>query len=656
MGDIMRKYMQTLKKIRKMPVSVVAKKANQKVKQKAYHLYRRHTINFFPIDTSIGIFLNFKTDSQPLFNKNKDFYSKEIVSLQKKEQIIQDANKICNHMFDLLGSGNVNLGSSIAWNKDFKTGFIWENRFYKDIKVVDITNNSDVKVPWELSRFQHLFTLGKAYWLTNNEKYAVEFKEEIEGWIKDNPVENSVNWTCAMEVAIRAVNWINGYYFFKDSPSISKEFWLIFNKSLYFHGYFIIRNLENGTHTGNHYLSDIVGLAWLGLYFNGLHVTSKRQINQPHFWLDFAIEELKREMFIEVNEDGTNYESSTAYHRLVTELFLITTIFLEKNNKELPIPYKKRLEKMCEFIMDITKPNGTAPLIGDADNGRFIILSNWSNLVNVDFSHLLYIAGEYYNRNDFRYFGRRFKEDALWVIGEYENLQLYEPKLISKGYQQGGYYILRNELFHCVVRCGELSFRGLGDHSHNDQLSFELNIRDKDFIVDPGTYMYTGDANMRNLFRSTKFHNTIQIEKKEQNHFNPKELFFMKEQTKSQCKEFTEETFVGEHYGYVEKTGHVHRRTIHIQDRMCIIKDSLDGSVVSDVQFILNLSPEVQVFPEHNNTLYLISGEIKIRIQGLKNIQVEKGFVSNSFGTKVESFRIISSVDLNYSEIIIEVI
>ena len=91
--------------------------------------------------------------------KIKDFYTR---NKEIELKILKDANNILKHKFDLLGSGIVELGKNIKWNQDFKSGFVWENDFYKNIKIIDLDNNSDVKVPWELSRFQHLFSLGKA--------------------------------------------------------------------------------------------------------------------------------------------------------------------------------------------------------------------------------------------------------------------------------------------------------------------------------------------------------------------------------------------------------------------------------------------------------------------------------------------------------------
>ena len=47
-----------------------------------------------------------------------------------------------------------------------------------------------------------------------------------------------------------------------------------------------------------------------------------------------------------------------------------------------------------------------------------------------------------------------------------------------------------------------------GSHGHNDSLSIDVWANGKSLIVDPGTYVYTGDLKQRHLFRSTAFHST----------------------------------------------------------------------------------------------------------------------------------------------------
>lgn len=103
---------------------------------------------------------DFSTEFRCFFSiANREEYVKYLKEQHKDQQIISDADRICCHIFNLLNSGEIFLGDKILWNKDYKTGFVWDNKYYTKIKAVDFTNNSDVKFCWELSRFQHMITL-----------------------------------------------------------------------------------------------------------------------------------------------------------------------------------------------------------------------------------------------------------------------------------------------------------------------------------------------------------------------------------------------------------------------------------------------------------------------------------------------------------------
>lgn len=635
-----------IERLKNMPIKIIIKKVGRKISKKIYYSYRRIKIKHEKLTVVDSSFHDFAPKCKFLYQlDNKEDYICKLNQLLHIDSIIIAANKICKHEFNILGSTYINLGKNIPWNKDFKTGFKWENEFYKDIKIVDLYNNADVKVPWELSRFQHLFTIGKAYLITNDEMYALEFKAELEDWIEMNPVEMSINWTCTMEVAIRAVNLICAYFFFQKSRIIDYKFLTKFHEVLYLHGIFIYKNLENeGWHNTNHYLSNLAGLIWLGIYFDNFNVTNNR--NTSKVWLKFGIFEFEKEMSKEVNEDGTDYEASTAYHRLVTEIFLITTRLCNINNINFSKGYMKKLEKMCEFIMDITKPNGLSPIIGDADDGRMLILSNYEGWNKRDFNYVLGIAGEYFDRNDFRAIGNEYREDALWIMGDYEFLNKGIPQK-SKEYVNGGYYILKNKRTYCIIRCGELSCRGEGGHSHNDQLSFELNIDGEDFIIDPGTYVYTADYKMRNLFRSTEMHNTIYIDNIEQNDFDEWNLFYMREQSFGKCKLFNDTTFCGEHYGYKEKCGVIHERSIKLLKNMLIIEDKLLGKIIKNkvtINFIIDKDVEIK---EKANGIELMKNNKRVFLEFDSLYSIEDSFVSYGYGEKIHTNKLSVMVN-NY--------
>ncbi|MBV9079822.1 MAG: hypothetical protein JO102_01745, partial [Elusimicrobia bacterium] len=148
------------------------------------------------------------------------------------EQILAEADRATRLVVDVLGSGPVDLeafrqrsdlrlypgttgaapseialASRIPWHFDFKAGVAWPPAtFFSDVAWG--AAGVDIKVPWELSRCQHFVTLGQAYAITRDERFARAFSEQLEDWIRANPPKYGVNWACAMDVALRAANWL----------------------------------------------------------------------------------------------------------------------------------------------------------------------------------------------------------------------------------------------------------------------------------------------------------------------------------------------------------------------------------------------------------------------------------------------------------------
>jgi len=610
---------------------------------------------------------DFRSRAVPLFffdESDIDFFRK--ASFPEKQTIIKDADSVCNHDFDLLGSGKTNVdgeGGKIDWHKDFKSGVRWDpSVFYTDIPSIK-GDGRDIIVPWELSRVQHLPTLGKAYQLTGDEKYAKEFVDEVIDWIDSNLPGYGVNWRCTMDVAIRVVNWIWGYNFFRDSPHISDGFLLKFLKSLHIHERHIMANLERrsrvrefGTSllihrrpimaslhrswtriTNNHYLSNIVGLVYLGIMLP--------EFKKARKWLGFGMKELIREMGKQVYPDGVVYEGSISYHRLQTELFLSSTLLCLKNGITFPRWYMERLEKMTEFVMYYTKPDGTAPQIGDNDDGRLHILASYGGWDKRDHRYLPSIGAALFNRADFKWMAGQFHEEAFWLLGaqQLEGVNQY-PK--SNAFPDGGFYIMRKNRLYMVTDCQPNDILAPSGHRHNSRLSFELFAYDKSFIIDPGAYIYTASKDMRNLFRSTKYHNTVVVDNEEQNRFREDVMFYMNYDAAVRVNrwETTDEfDFLdAEHYGYQRlKQPVVHRRQIWFDkvNSFWIIKDVLSSEGVHQFDLYFHFAPmELQFGQDYSLSLKTKTDGANIALipvekEGL-SVEVTNGWISYSYGVK----------------------
>ncbi len=571
--------------------------------------------------------------------------------LPQSRGILKDADEICTHNFDLLGSEKRNVDRApgkIDWHRDFKSGETWEpSIFYTDVRSVKKSTESDIKVPWELSRFQHLPTLGKAYWLTSDEKYTREFTSQLEDWIESNPPLYGVNWTTTMDVAIRVVNWIWGFYFFRQSPELNDQFLLKFLKSLYIHGKFIMGNLERTPWgiTSNHYLSNLVGLLYLGLLFP--------EFKEARKWREHSIKELLREMKRQVYADGVDYEGSPSYHRLVTELFLSATLLGLKNGLTFPEWYLKRLERMLEFIARYTKPDGTAPQIGDNDDGRLHILANYGNWARLDHRYLLSTGAVLFNRPDLKHAAGEFHEEALWILGEdgasrFNELANQKTSAASRSFPSGGFYIMRNDNLHMMVDCAPADPKAPSGHKHNSRLSFELFAYNQTFIVDPGTYLYTADKAMRNLFRSTKYHNTIVVDEEEQSRLDENRLFSLGLDAAVRVNRWestAEYDFLdAEHRGYQRlKEPVIHRRLIFCnkQENYWVIRDILTGRGLHHFDLYFHFAPvDIEIDSEHLVTKTKAKGAnlaiIPLNTEGL-SAEIEAGWVSYRYGIKVEA-------------------
>ena len=183
-------------------------------------------------------------------------------------RIIEAAEKAVERRVDLLGSGEVALGRPIQWHKDFKSGYSWPMALFRRLDVLALDRDSDVKVPWELSRLQWLIPAGQAYLLTGDERYAEAARQVIEEWAEANPLARGVNWACTMDVALRGIALVWLFHVFHRSAQWwDSDFRGDFLKLLYLHGDFTSRHLEWSDVNGNHLLADAAGLVVMGLFF-----------------------------------------------------------------------------------------------------------------------------------------------------------------------------------------------------------------------------------------------------------------------------------------------------------------------------------------------------------------------------------------------------
>ncbi len=575
------------------------------------------------------------------------------VSFQRTPKNIAAAMPmIMEHRFDLLGSGWVSVEcdpksyrlssgnqkralairqlidsayNPIDWQLDFKSGYRWRADRLSGTLRYGHEPAVDVKVPWELARLHHLSWLAQS----GDEKSIREFRNQVLDFAAANPPGYGVNWLCTMDVAIRAANIIIAYdLFISQGIEFDEAFLGEFHALIVAHGKHIMANLEwHDVHRANHYLADIVGLLFVAAY---LPCT-----DESNAWLIFSVEQMINEVERQFTPDGANFEASTSYHRLSAEMVVYGTALvlgLPKDKKAIlggknsfPDWYFERLERMAEFCVHVTKPNGRVAQIGDNDSGRFFkICPSFDEAggtfkeQHLDHRSTVAAINGLFEREDFEEFsgpdvaldttvvsalagGQKITsylkpgdnpgamgvqitggvDSGLSVLAQ----TFIEPVdatvlngLTVFSYPDFGLFIWRSSRFFMSVRCGPVGQNGNGGHAHNDQLAIELNIDGEDWIADPGTYLYTPAPNDRNAYRSVHAHAAPKIGDKEPSRLDFG-LFRLENNVDARCLCFSPDGFEGRHAGY----GVPLHRHIEIQDGKIRITDLISGTKSSKV-------------------------------------------------------------------------
>lgn len=429
------------------------------------------------------------------------------------KDLIRAADAICDGRIELLGFGPVEVGTEIDWHREPISGIVSPRKHWKEFDELDASESGDKRILWELNRHQHFFTLGAAYRLTQNERYAHLFARQLSSWIHENPPGVGVNWVSSLEISFRSISWVWALNLFKDSAELTGDLVLDCVRLLYVHGRHIETYLSTYFSPNTHLTGEALGLYYLGTQLPFLESASE--------WRRRGEDILLTEISKQISADGVYFEQSSWYQRYTVDFYLhfyvLRELFGETAYDERNTVADERLNSALTFLLNITRPDGTTPMIGDDDGGRLLPLT-----LNAgdDLRGTLSAGAAILGCSDLAFGGDGSMEETFWLLGaagvrSVERLSIREPETLSRGFSEGGYFVMRNGWTPTddtlVIDCGELGALS-GAHGHADLLSIDLSLRGRPLFIDPGTYSYSGSAEMREQFRSSKAHNTLTVD------------------------------------------------------------------------------------------------------------------------------------------------
>jgi hypothetical protein len=518
-----------------------------------------------------------------------------------RDRLAQAADDVAAHRLTFFDLSRHHMGDPIDWNRDPKSGRRAPLRFGRWVDYRDLSTAGDCKLVWEPNRHHHLVVLGRAYRATGDERYARALFEQLESWLDACPFGRGMNWRSTLELGIRLINWVWALDLVRESGLPREPLRSRILESAHQHSWEIARRYSSGSSANNHLIGEAAGVFVATAYLPGLD--PGRRLH------DESREILASEIVRQTHGDGGGREQAISYQLFVVQFFLVVDAVARAVGRPMPRSFDTRLEQMLGFIRGMGRGGERLPSFGDCDDGYVLDLGGAAGSPRP----WLCVGAVRFASPDLAQGAGEFDETARWLAGRdagsrFEALRCQGRRdgLASAAFPESGYYLLQVEdresdaPASVVFDCGELGFGSIAAHGHADALSFTLRAFGEDVLVDPGTYDYFSYPEWRRYFRSTRAHNTVEVDSEDQS--SQEGLFLWGQRARARCVSWEPRAdggrVVGEHDGYTGLADPVvHRRTLDLGGTppTLVVTDEVLGRAPHDVAVFFHVAETASV-------------------------------------------------------------
>ena len=570
----------------------------------------------------------FRVYNMPTAQKTQDRDESEI-ERKKYDSLLARAEKIIEHRLSFFDLKDKYLGEPINWNRDHKREQDTPMVYSPSLDYRDVKEAGDCKYVWEPNRHHQFVVLGRAYHLSGEKRFAEAIAEQLDSWLRQNPYGFGMNWRSGLELGIRLINWVWALDLIEESKVIGDDLYFRLMNSISRHIWEIDRKYSRDSSANNHLIGEAAGVFVATSYFNNLKHASK--------WRARSREILEREIINQTYPDGGTQEQAVGYHIFVLQFFVIAGITARASGRDFSESYWGRLEKMFDFTARLSEGGDNLPIFGDCDDGYVLDIGDNPHSIK----QWLEIGASLFGRGDFmvaaRGVGPMGYPPGKTGRNEYHiSVDSKKSKCSSVAFDQTGYYLMQSgrlnspKRISIVFDCGPLGMGPLAAHGHADALSFTLRAFGKDVLVDPGTYDYFSYPEWRRYFRSTRAHNTIVVDGRDQSEMLG--LFLWGNRANSDCLSWqpTHEggKVIGKHDGYMSLDDPVvHKRMLDLDERQLVIRDDIIAAGKHEIEVFFHFAEHCVVSPSGVNR-YIVNvgpGTVEIELDNRLRVKEFKG-------------------------------
>lgn len=412
-----------------------------------------------------------------------------------RRRTLAAAATIAGGTVELFGQA-VAVGTDPDWHATIDGPDRWPADPWWTIDIRSDVRTGDVKWVWELGRHHHLVVLARAAHLEPDGAWAGLLGAQLTSWLDANPPEMGIHWYSNLEIALRALAWLQILALAGHQLDLALVTRL--EAVLHHSGRHLLADLPYTVSTmrNNHLVGDGLGLAVLGRAFPG-DARARR-------WVAIGDQVLDRQLRTQLQADGSMIEDSVSYHRFVLEMLSARVLLAPRRRQPVGVaapPERDALVRSARFLCRLGVLDGEVPRHGDGDEGR--VLTSVGPVDDLAGSVLAALALAGHGSRDA---DRAEHDECAWYTAE--GHPAAPDPAERDGHAVGG----------GIARAGRGPFTvwlkadGGPSHGHADLCSSPIRLGDDWVVGDPGTGTYNGPIAERTYFRSSIAHSVTRLE------------------------------------------------------------------------------------------------------------------------------------------------
>ncbi|MBI5842513.1 MAG: alginate lyase family protein [Chloroflexi bacterium] len=422
---------------------------------------------------------------QLLFNLPSRAQLASILGEDGKASLLEEADEIINGKFHIFGGESTELKLTLNQPLHHWTAYETNPNLITNYKLPTSSLQSpisDIKLLWEPARFGWAFPLGRAYHLTQDDKYAEAFWKYFESFTESNPANLGPHWMNGQEAAIRMMALVWAAHVFGTAPASSPERRGLLIQSITQHAARIPATLVYArSQNNNHLVTEAAAIYTAGLFFKN---PKWRALGWK--WLNWSFRS-------QISDYGEYIQHSANYHRVMLQAALWIN-FIKQD--VFPASTSQALARSAHWLFSLLdNASGRTPNLGANDGALIFPLS--MTPFN-DFRPTVQAAARAFLRTGLP--SGVWDEMSLWLgLNPTTRVTDSDAYLSDNLRGQNSWGYLRASRFKSRL-------------SHMDQLHFDLWWRGLNIAQDAGTYLYNAASPWDNPLVTTRVHNTVTVD------------------------------------------------------------------------------------------------------------------------------------------------